>query len=197
MENLEKCFWCEENDGNNFENGVALCSECINKKQWIREDTNIRRDEYYPEIDQISQKVYLGNEDGAREKEKLASLGVNRILNCASACEIYHPYDFEYKQLYLENEINENIKKYFKDCIEFIERSDKIFVHCRMGMSRSATIVIAYIMWKEKMAFVTAKEFVKSKRKCIYPNKGFENQLKEFEKELIKCDYNLELLDCI
>jgi protein-tyrosine phosphatase len=40
---------------------------------------------------------------------------------------------------------------------------DKVFVHCAAGMSRSATIVIAYLMWKQKMLLSDAIDFVKKK----------------------------------
>lgn len=54
-------------------------------------------------------------------------------------------------------------------------------VHCFAGISRSATIVIAYLMhhfdWKLERAF----SIVKALRKQVKPNEGFLRQLKEFE----------------
>ena len=63
-------------------------------------------------------------------------------------------------------------------------------MHCAAGVSRSASIVIAYIMWDKKMSFEEAFEFVESKRK-IGPNNGFIEQLKLFEKELIEKNYDI------
>ena len=51
-----------------------------------------------------------------------------------------------------------------------MEGNEKILVNCMIGSSRSATIVIAYIMWKQKMKYEDAFNFVKSKRKIINPN---------------------------
>ena len=59
------------------------------------------------------------------------------------------------------------------------------------GASRSATIVVAYLMWKEKMKYKDAMDFVKQKRFIIYPNLGFRDQLKKFEEELIKNEYDI------
>ncbi len=47
------------------------------------------------------------------------------------------------------------------------------FRHCAAGVSRSASIVIAYYIKEKKMTFQEAYDFVKSKRNKIYPNSGF------------------------
>jgi protein-tyrosine phosphatase len=62
-----------------------------------------------------------------------------------------------------------------------------VLVHCYAGVSRSASIVIAYFMHKHKLSLLDAMKLVKSKRSCISPNVGFLLQLKEFEKELQTC----------
>ena len=90
---------------------------------------------------------------------------------------------------------NENIFKYFKECIDFIEKSNKIYIHCAAGASRSATIVIAYIMWKEHKNYNDAFNFVKNKRKLIMPNMGFTLQLKYFDNLLKLNNYNMDLID--
>ena len=65
-------------------------------------------------------------------------------------------------------------------------------VHCAAGSSRSATIVIAYIMWSKKMPYKEAFEFVKSKRSVVSPNLSFKNQLELFEKLLIEKKYDVD-----
>lgn len=47
----------------------------------------------------------------------------------------------------------ENISQHFSTCIDFISKNIKygnVFVHCVAGVSRSATIVIAYVMRLKK-----------------------------------------------
>ena len=65
----------------------------------------------------------------------------------------------------------------FEECIEFIEEAinggGRVVVHCAAGISRSGTIVIAYMMWKNKWRRDQALEFVISKRPLTQPNKGF------------------------
>ena len=60
----------------------------------------------------------------------------------------YNEYEFIHKTINVEDDFKTNIIQYFKECILFIDGNDKVFVHCAAGMSRSPTVVIAYIMWK-------------------------------------------------
>ena len=59
-----------------------------------------------------------------------------------------------------------------------------VFVHCHAGISRSATICIAYVMKTMQWGLSKAYEFVKQKRPCISPNLHFMGQLLEFQKQL-------------
>jgi protein-tyrosine phosphatase len=58
-----------------------------------------------------------------------------------------------------------------------------------MGISRSASIVVAYLMYKNKMSYDEAFDEVKNKRSVISPNIGFQEQLKKFEKILKDNNY--------
>jgi protein-tyrosine phosphatase len=51
-----------------------------------------------------------------------------------------------------------------------------------MGKSRSATIVIAYLMRFKNMRFEEAYKFVRGQRSMVFPNLGFIRQLREYEK---------------
>ncbi|KXZ43410.1 hypothetical protein GPECTOR_91g564 [Gonium pectorale] len=56
-----------------------------------------------------------------------------------------------------------------------------VLVHCAAGMSRSATVVIAYLMASERLPYDSAFRDVKTARPCVYPNLGFLFQLWEWE----------------
>ena len=57
----------------------------------------------------------------------------------------------------------------------------KVLVHCQMGRSRSATLVIMYLIYKFKISSNTALEMVKQRRQVVDPNNGFLKQLKKFD----------------
>ena len=57
----------------------------------------------------------------------------------------------------------------------------KVLVHCKMGISRSASVVIAYAMKAYDWDFGHAIKHVKDKRNCIKPNKSFVSQLETYQ----------------
>lgn len=178
------CFICNllkpDYDGNN-NLGVPICTSCWseNSKDFSFYQNN--REKFYPEIDQITDKVFLGNEDGQRDKENLKKLGITHILVVGNGLKIFHPKDFEYKNFKIADWPTMDIAQFFQEAFEFIEKSNKVFVHCAAGISRSATIVISYFMKKNNLSFEEAEEFVKFKRPLIYPNSGFVKQLQNYK----------------
>jgi protein-tyrosine phosphatase len=57
-------------------------------------------------------------------------------------------------------------------------------VHCGAGISRSATIVIGFLMKYHNCSYNIAYNYVKNKRYIINPNPGFIDALKELESTL-------------
>ena len=144
-------------------------------------------------IDKITDKIYLGSKDGLKEEDYLKKENINNILSIMDSAPINK--NINQKIINLGDLYCENIIKYFKECIEFIEKSDKVFIHCECGVSRSATIVIAYLMYKYKLNFNDAYLYVKKIRPEIDPNNGFRKQLNIFNDELIKNDYDLNKIN--
>ena len=146
------------------------------------------------DIDEIIENLYLGDLSGAENIDKIKKLGIKKVLSLLNG---YFPQYKEsdniiHKTLNVNDFDEENIIKYFGECLNFIKGEEKILVHCAAGASRSATVVIAYIMWNKKMSFKEALEFVQNKRNIVCPNPGFKDQLELFEKELIKSNYDID-----
>lgn len=62
-----------------------------------------------------------------------------------------------------------------------VSNGENILVHCMAGVSRSASVVIYYLMKKFHLSWERAKEIVRSKRHIINPNASFQMQLKMYE----------------
>jgi hypothetical protein len=58
-----------------------------------------------------------------------------------------------------------------------LQKGNRCLVHCFAGVSRSTTIVIAYLMKYKQMRLGEAYDLVKLRREQIYPNDGFWKQL--------------------
>ena len=74
----------------------------------------------------------------------------------------------------------EETNKFMNDCKL---NGGALLVHCKLGISRSATFVIAYLIKFYRFTAKSAFIFVKQKRKQIKPNLGFMRQLERYEKE--------------
>lgn len=72
------------------------------------------------------------------------------------------------------------IELYVLTCV-----TGKVLVHCIQGVSRSATLTIAYLMLKHCMTVQTATRLVRAQRE-ICPNPGFMQQLCQLDETLRK-----------
>uniref|UniRef100_T1GHX6 tRNA pseudouridine synthase n=1 Tax=Megaselia scalaris TaxID=36166 RepID=T1GHX6_MEGSC len=72
-----------------------------------------------------------------------------------------------------------NMREVFEDTSEFIgltlDTGGVVLVHCNAGISRSASVIIAYLIMKKGMSFDEAFKLVKDKRPAIQPNSGEPN----------------------
>lgn len=80
---------------------------------------------------------------------------------------------------------NEDLTKYLDICVDYIHsvvQSDgRILVHCVAGVSRSASVCIAYLIKYKHKSLKDAHSHVLNRRPCIFPNFNFWQHLTEFE----------------
>lgn len=131
----------------------------------------------------------------ARNISLLKSMGITHVLNCAYGSgnfqvdtgeAFYKPHGIIFKGLPLEDSLTENISRCFDEAVLFIDsalpKSDpgKVFVHCREGISRSATIACAYMMIRWKLDVDAALKTILNVR-WVCPNSNFQRQLVQLE----------------
>ena len=151
---------------------------------------------YLDDVNEIMEGLYLGNLIIANNKEVLKNLGITKVLSIIERFRIpkYEESDnIKHKVVLVDDSLQQNIIKHFGECLNFIKGEEKVLVHCAVGASRSATIVIAYLMWKNKeMTFEKALNYVKEKRAVVNPNLAFQDQLQLFEKILKENEYDID-----
>ena len=158
-------------------------------------DINIIKSSYRP-MSQITANIYLGNLFDAQNIQKLLKLGIKKVLSLITDTQLLkYPDEIEHKLIKIEDYPKENIIQYFYECLLFIDDNKKVLVHCVAGASRSATIIVAYIMWKNQLEYSEAIKLVEQIRPIICPNYGFIRQLEMFEKLLKKNKYNIHSIN--
>uniref|UniRef100_A0A4W4DXD4 protein-tyrosine-phosphatase n=1 Tax=Electrophorus electricus TaxID=8005 RepID=A0A4W4DXD4_ELEEL len=134
--------------------------------------------------------LFLGNERDAQDLDLLLRLNVSYVVNVTTHLPLYHVDTglVRYKRLPATDNSKQNLRQYFEEVFEFIEEAHQsgrgVLVHCQAGVSRSATIVIAYLMKHTLMTMTDAYKYVRSRRPVVSPNLNFMGQLLEFERDL-------------
>ncbi|KAF2603950.1 hypothetical protein F2Q70_00026767 [Brassica cretica] len=141
------------------------------------------------ECSKVADHIYVGGDAVAKDKDILKSNRITHILNCVGfICPEYFKSDFCYRSLWLRDSPSEDITSILYDVFDYFEdvreQKGRIFVHCCQGVSRSTSLVIAYLMWREGQSFDDAFHYVKSARGIADPNMGFACQLLQCQKRV-------------
>lgn len=134
----------------------------------------------------VLRALYLGSyHNAALCRDGLRAMGVTHVLTVG--CDMRQPHDdaFRYHLVVLPDAPDAPIARHFGECIAFIgaalrEPRGRVLVHCYAGVSRSATVVMAYLMATAGMTYPEAHEHVRKARHFVCPNHGFRRQLREF-----------------
>lgn len=135
------------------------------------------------DLDEVYENIYVGNISTACNKDKLEELGIKNVITAISGVpEIYK--DINYKLVDVLDITKQNMIPVFDDTSQFIEDSlkdgGKVYVHCMCGVSRSVSIVCAYLAKKHGIDPITALDMIKKNRAVANPNPSFMQQLENY-----------------
>ncbi|XP_068668835.1 protein-tyrosine-phosphatase MKP1-like [Aristolochia californica] len=141
------------------------------------------------ECSKVAEHIYLGGDAVARDRDILIKNGITHVLNCVGfVSPEYFKADFVYKTLWLQDSPSEDITSILYDVFDYFEdvreQRGRVLVHCCQGVSRSTSLVIAYLMWREGQSFEDAFQYVKAARGIADPNMGFTCQLLQCQKRV-------------
>lgn len=136
-------------------------------------------------IDKVVDGLYIGNEAVSSKLDVLRRHKITHILAAGFGLKRHFPENFEYKKFDMIDMPSYEIHRHFAECNSFIDSAishgGSVLVHCFQGVSRSATIVSAYLMHKEHMTSTQALQFLKERHFETDPNFGFVYQLNQYE----------------
>ncbi len=140
------------------------------------------------DIHEVYPNLFLSNRKTAENIDVIMNHDINVIICITNGIRSgktitdYTNLKIDYYSYSLPDVPDANIKPIADIVVKIIDHylslGKKVLVHCEMGISRSASLVIAYIMQKEGKNFEESLKHVKEKRNIVNPNIGFVNQLK-------------------
>eukprot|EP01062_Namystynia_karyoxenos_P062908 TRINITY_DN55762_c0_g1_i1.p1 TRINITY_DN55762_c0_g1~~TRINITY_DN55762_c0_g1_i1.p1 ORF type:complete len:1039 (+),score=290.03 TRINITY_DN55762_c0_g1_i1:109-3225(+) len=152
------------------------------------EGVHVLWDKIYP--DAVTDHIFLGSLRTTQNERVLRELGITRILTTGKGLKVIDPLPEGIEQLIISVDDNPDQKlvPFFEKCTEWLDecvQSDRrVLVHCFMGLSRSVTVVCAWLMQRQRMTFKEAISYVKLSRPAVNPNEGFRRQLIDYEEQL-------------
>jgi predicted protein tyrosine phosphatase len=145
---------------------------------------------------QIVPRIYVGDLASASNKEALQEQGITHIVSIYNGCYEIFPDDFKYKIIHINDDTWIDIDNYFDESNDFIDsalnnNNAKVMIHCQRGVSRSVTLLIAYLLWKKNKETKIENDNIdntinniikeiKVHRPIAEPNDGFINCLKKY-----------------
>lgn len=134
----------------------------------------------------LKDQLYLGNLSAALSVEQRDRLSITHIV---SVCPDYPSTGPKHLTIPVQDSELENLLIHLPDACNFIhnalQQGGRILLHCVMGVSRSTTVLAAYLMKTRNMRAPDAIHFIQQRRPQARPNYGFIKQLDIFE----KCGY--------
>lgn len=133
----------------------------------------------------IIENIYLGNAYNASNYSNLIQNNIGLIVNITSEISNYYSYsnEFEYYNIDIEDNNNNHIQSHIDNVLNKIHEYKKanpdknILIHCFMGSSRSASLVVAYLYKNHNMSIDDAIVFIKNKRELVNINTTFIKDL--------------------
>lgn len=138
-------------------------------------------------MDEILPGLFLGSTEAAYDFQTLKSHSITHILVCAMECKAKFPGEFQYLELKLGDAIGADLLSDLPRALAFVRvgmEGGRVLVHCFAGVSRSAAVVVGYVMQALRVKLNEAINYVRSRRPCIRPNPGFMLQLRQLEDDL-------------
>jgi predicted protein tyrosine phosphatase len=143
---------------------------------------------FFAQMSQITARLYLGALNDALDRTWLDSKRITHVLSIIDLPEIDILHEMlaaagiEHRVVPALDTAHQDLTPQFQSCFDFIDAGEIVLVHCHFGISRSATVVLAYLMHSQRLHLDEALAQVLAARPEIFPNDAFIRQLIAYEK---------------
>ncbi|XP_056911140.1 dual specificity protein phosphatase 13-like isoform X2 [Takifugu flavidus] len=142
-------------------------------------------------VDEVWPNLFLGDMSVANDRYSLWKLGISHVVNAAhgsphcQGCRDFYGSSVDYYGVPADDSPTFDLSPYFFPSADYIKKAldgagARVFVHCAVGVSRSAAVVLAYLMIHQRLGLLEAILKVKEHR-WIFPNRGFLKQLRALD----------------
>jgi serine/threonine/tyrosine-interacting-like protein 1 len=139
--------------------------------------------------------LYLGRGDQATCNHIVSHLRITHIVNVTRDHRMAFPRRIKYLHIPLDDDSSAQLLPEFPAAVRFIGAAiadgGRVLVHCNLGVSRSSTVVIAFLMYTRRWILRDARQYLKERRPIIHPNNAFYHQLSRFEEMLFGKKYTV------
>src|SRR5437868_2832132 len=145
----------------------------------------IRMGQYFgKECQEVVPGLYIGHLGCARDAAVLRSYGIRRVVD-VSAQDYTVPSSVDRLRLPIPDVSDYDVRQIIAATNQFIHEGvvnkENVLVHCHWGISRSAAVVVAYLMAFHHMTLEQALNHLQTKRTVVQPNRGFMQFLKLYQ----------------
>lgn len=173
--------------------------------------SSVEEEESFIDMDEITPGVWLGSETVELQAaaSQLVEKKITHIIQLREpdAFAVRPHMGIHYMNICIEDDDTENIYQYFWPCIlhirQVLQSGSSILIHCHAGISRSASIVVAYLMYANRRSTDdddrSVDEIIRkiSVKRTIDPNPGFHTQLETFSKHCQTISHLPSVLDSV
>lgn len=125
--------------------------------------------------------LYISGYKPASNESLLRDYEIRKVVRLGDLEDFQNTYQtfesIEYHDIVIRDSVKSHFTpEMFNECIDFIGGGPAL-VHCYAGISRSATVVMAYLIKRHRMGVKEARLHLKSTRSSISPNSTFQKDL--------------------
>ncbi|GBE84152.1 DSPc-domain-containing protein [Sparassis latifolia] len=136
--------------------------------------------------------LFLGSFSAILDPVLLESNKISALVQVLDApwlpsVDAHAKHGLEAYRLDILDSTSADLKPHLEATVRWIDdrlrKGVNVLVHCQQGVSRSAAVVIAYLIYTHNMSYASAYDLVRRKRACIKPNSSFVRCLQEWEQQ--------------